>query len=222
MKQLIVLFLMLLSSPAWGTYIDFSFVGSGMVIDVSGYDQPEKWDLEYDQIIDLTGTFRFDTDLMVLDPSSGVKFEGDFVTEALFSFDGNILSVDSGGSGWVNIYSWPNVIEIYWNVPLIAADGEEFTHIMGGNGLLWYTDVSEDFWTENPDPLGTLFAGTTQLSSFGTCPLLQGETIYIAIGPASGEVSSIPSPVPEPTSLIIFGAGLVGIVGLKSRKRLLH
>jgi len=86
--------------------------------------------------------------------------------------------------------------------------GIQWTFGEGANELFDLTNIDDSYW--NSDPLNI---SVTPLALFWNCGFtVDRSTLSVNYAPSSGQVSA----VPEPTSFILLG---LGIVGLMSRRR---
>lgn len=83
---------------------------------------------------------------------------------------------------------------------------------VGNSGQIYNTIFTISSTTAETLTLGTLFGA--RLQSVGDFADNRGGSSKLV-----GSVNSIPAPVPEPTTIILFGAGLAGLAAVRLRKR---
>jgi hypothetical protein len=106
----------------------------------------------------------------------------------------------------------------------VADSSNPATNVTNSQNLSYTVTLSSGFWSEdmfllapsstsNDDALGSFQLGA-HLQSLATTQEGQSDS-----GFATGDYGSQPDPIPEPATMLLFGAGLAGLAGISRKRR---
>jgi hypothetical protein len=209
-KKLLVLFSILLLFTFLGisNATTVTWDGSTWNSDSGNYQTPEGWtEIASVSPIDLEHSSFYEWTLTDLDPS---VTQVDIVFHGIYNFipGGNYLNVYIKDRENVNISPWEVFGVDLDNSSLNLPDWSSWTKIGG----TWSDPVS------NPS---TVYDLVFTIEGDALNNLLNGNTFIIGIDPDchfAGDKISVVAPVPEPTTMLLFGSGLIGLGAFGRRK----
>jgi hypothetical protein len=138
------------------------------------------------------GSVSFSTGALT---SGSLNQGGMFAAGGSFVIDGNGLNGIPNGAIFTGSFDGP----VTWTLVTLA-NGTHNYQLSGTISGTWYNG-------------STVFGATVQLTINTGKGFFNGSTVL-----GSGDTSIGPSPVPEPSSLIFLGTGLIGVAGVVRRK----
>ncbi|MFM9064567.1 MAG: PEP-CTERM sorting domain-containing protein [Pirellula sp.] len=150
-----------------------------------------------------------------------------------------LLSDPAGGNGSVNTSSAPASVTITGSgngfaIGFVGNVNTDYTVVAAGTGVVSFNWSYSSTDVANYDGFGYLRNGSftllannaSQGSGFTQFSVVQGDTFGFRVystdnifGPGVATISSFDAPVPEPTSMAIFGLGALGMAFRAHRRR---
>ncbi len=135
----------------------------------------------------------------------------------------NNVTFADGGTATGSFTLNPSGSFVNWNIVISGGDTSAFPPVTYTTGEPSFNTPGYVAFADTPfDRYTLLFFAGPLTNAGGMVPLTAGLDCFV--GPcrveASGELDGVPTPVPEPGTLFLFGAGLVG-VGIVVRRKLL-
>ena len=159
----------------------------------------------------------------------------------LTALDSSNLNISGGLVSWLNAYDSSNVNITGGDISWLYAHDSSNIDISGGDISWLYANDSTEIEITSLDSLSYLYAADDSLVHlYGTDFLYQGGRLSgvwengigfsfwagTKPGQWTPDGSSLPDnfilhsePVPEPATMILFGTGLAGLIGIRSRSR---
>ncbi len=184
------------------------------------------------------GTFATETFPNSIDQATKITFESGIESEVLGTLHHpfhNLVTVVGSFYGFVNVTGNQDIVWDFDSINSISAFGADFGSLNVPSGLT-VTGNFDGSGDQTASIAGTIgatsgFFGLVGLSVFDTLQWSSndgnefgaGESFYVrnfsytassgGSGPPGG------TPVPEPTTILLFGTGLVGLVGVRLRRK---